>query len=77
MMYDVRYETGDLPHRFFKAMQLFVLGMNRGKTPFNLKLQSQHLQPGLMPILAFLPIMDLKVQQTHPNIKQVPTHSVD
>jgi len=63
MMYDVRYETGDLPHHFFKAMQLFVLGMNRDKTPFNLKPQSQHLQAGLTPILASAPIMDLKKVQ--------------
>jgi hypothetical protein len=78
MLYDVRYETGDLPHRFFKALQLFVLGMNLDKTPSNLKLGSQHLQVGLTRIMALTPITDLRVvQQTHPNIKLAPLHSVD
>jgi len=78
MIYDVRYETGDLPHRFFKALQLFVLGMNPDKTPSDLKPESQHLQEGLMRILALSPILDWRaVQQTHLNIKQVPMHSAD
>ena len=32
MIYDVRYETGDVIHRFFKFLQLLILGMNPDKT---------------------------------------------
>ena len=33
MIYDVRFETGDVIHRFFKFLQLLILGMNSDKTP--------------------------------------------
>jgi hypothetical protein len=63
MLYDVRYETGDLPHRIFKFFQLLVLGMNPDKAPSDLKLDSQHLREDLTRIMAFRSMSDLRLVQ--------------
>ena|SRR5271156_2755711 len=76
MLYDVRFETGDLPHRVFKFFQLLVLGMNPDNALSDLKRGSQHLQEGLTRTMAFRPTTDLKlVQQINLNGKPAATHS--
>jgi hypothetical protein len=78
MIYDVRYETGDVIHRFFKLLQLLMLGMNSDKTPSDFKLGSQRLQEGLTRIMVFQTITDLtKRQQTNLNVKPATLHSVE
>jgi len=78
MLYDVRYETGDLPHRVFKFFQLLILGMSHYTTQSDKKRASQHLPDGSTPIMAFLAMWDLNmVQQTHPNVKLATMHSLE
>jgi hypothetical protein len=78
MIYDVRYETGDVIHRVFKFLQLLILGRNPDNTRSDLKLGSQRLQEDLTRIMAFQMITNLrKVQQTNLNVKPGILHSVE
>ena len=78
MIYDVRYETGDFIHCFFKFLQLLILDMNSDKKkPSDMKPGSQRLQKDLT-LMDFQMMTDLRmIYQANLNVKAATSHSVE
>ena len=77
MLYDVRFETGDVIHRIFKFIQLLLLGIRLISQYLMKQPDSLHLRDDSTYITASPMTTVLKTQDTIPNEHQASSPSAE